>query len=160
MTYNPENFSKNLIKGRIAETLFEQMFRDVGKFTILSFGYEKILPELARKQNDIKAEEAMEIIRRAPDFAVIDNQSHEVQLVEVKYLMNPNQDVVFEDAKRMVGSWRPSYLFLATPKGFYFDKALEIFRKKGDMRELDPQVIPTEQQQKYLVLLNEFIQPK
>jgi hypothetical protein len=44
MNYDPVNFSKNLVKGRIAETLFEQMLRDAGCFTILSFGYEQIIP--------------------------------------------------------------------------------------------------------------------
>ena len=88
MYYDPINFSKNLVKGRIAETIFEQMLRDAECFTILAFGYESVLPELAHRQHDIHAEETMEIIRRAPDFAVINNETHDVHLIEVKYLMN------------------------------------------------------------------------
>ena len=45
-------FSEQLTKGRIAETLFEQMLRDAGGFTILAFGYESVLPELAHRQHD------------------------------------------------------------------------------------------------------------
>lgn len=157
MTYDPIDFSKKLIKGRIAETLFEQMLRDTGCFTILAFGYENILPELVHRQNDIHAQETMEIIRRAPDFAVINNKTHEVHLIEVKYMMNPREDWILRDAERMYKSWKPSHLFLITPEGFFFDKANTIIEKKGFMSRLDHPEIPKELQDKYIKLLNEFI---
>lgn len=159
MNYNPINFSKNLIKGKIAETLFEQMLRDAGCFTILSFGYEQIIPELAHRHNDVKAQETMEIIRRAPDFAVINNDTHDVFLIEVKYLMRPNADTILEDAKRMFDSWKPSYLFLATPEGFYFDKAGDVVKNEGVIHPFIHPQIPKELQDKYTHLLNEFIAP-
>jgi hypothetical protein len=159
MNYDPVTFSRNLIKGRIAESLFEQMLRDAGCFTILSFGYEQIIPELAHRQNDIKAQETMEVIRRSPDFAVINNETHDVFLIEVKYLMHPSPATILNDAKRMVGSWKPAYLFLATPNGFFFDKALDIVKKEGDIAAFSHPQIPQELQDKYLQLLNEFITP-
>lgn len=159
MNYDPVSFSKNLVKGRIAETLFEQMLRDAGSYTILSFGYEHIIPELAHRQNDIHAEETMEIIRVAPDFAVIDNDTHEVYLIEVKYMMNPSADWILADAKRMHQSWKPSYLFLSTPKGFYFDKASVVVQKGGVISALNLPKISKELQEKYTKLLNEFIVP-
>ena len=131
MNHDPIYFSHNLVKGRIAETLFEQMLRDAGGFTILAFGYESVLPELAHRQQDVTAEETMEIIRRAPDFAVINNETHEVHLIEVKYMMRPKTEWVFRAAKQMYESWRPSFLFLATPNGFLFDKASAIVKNKG-----------------------------
>ncbi len=160
MNYDPVNFSKNLVKGRIAETLFEQMLRDAGCFTILSFGYEKIIPELAHRHNDVKAQETMEIIRRAPDFAVINNDTHDVFLIEVKYLMRPTSDIILADAKRMFESWRPSYLFLATPDGFFFDKASDIVKNNGEIRPFQHPQISMELQKKYTQLLNDFIEPK
>ncbi|MFA6007020.1 MAG: hypothetical protein WC784_00020 [Candidatus Shapirobacteria bacterium] len=159
MNYDPINFSKNLVKGRIAETLFEQMLRDAGCFTILSFGYEQIIPELAHRHDDIKAQETMEIIRRAPDFAVINNETHDVFLIEVKYLMRPSTSTILTDAKRMYESWRPSYLFLATPEGFFFDKASDIVKKEGIISPFIHPQIPAELQSKYTKLLNEFIFP-
>jgi hypothetical protein len=39
---------------------------------------------------DIQTEETMEIIRRAPDFAVINNETHDVHLIEVKYMKHPS----------------------------------------------------------------------
>ena len=35
-----ETFIKDLIKGKIAEIIFEQMFRESGRYTILHSGYE------------------------------------------------------------------------------------------------------------------------
>ncbi|MGI6340907.1 MAG: hypothetical protein ACOX0B_01715 [Minisyncoccales bacterium] len=151
------DFSRNLVKGRIAEILFEQMLRDTGYFTILAFGYENIIPELAHRQNDIHAQETMEIIRRAPDFAVIDNESHEVYLVEVKYMMRPTVEKIIAASKRMFESWKPSYLFLATPEGFFFDKANDILEKEGIISPIDNPKIPKELQDKYREILNEFI---
>lgn len=159
MNYDPIYFSKNLVKGRIAETLFEQMLRDAGCFTILSFGYEQIIPELAHRQNDVKAQETMEIIRRAPDFAVINNDTHDVYLIEVKYLMHPTASAILADAQRMFESWKPSYLFLATPEGFYFDKAIDIVKRGGIIEPFRHPQIPDELQLKYTNLLNDFIVP-
>lgn len=151
-------FSEKLLKGKIAETVFEQMFRDTGTFTVLAFGYENILPELAHRKNDIQAKEAMEIIRRAPDFAVIDNKSHDVYLIEVKYMKHSESRWILRDAERMVSSWKPSYLFLASPNGFFFGKASEIIEKNGVMDKLPASWVPFELQEKYLDLLNKFIQ--
>lgn len=156
MNYDPIDFSRNLVKGRIAETIFEQMFRDAGCFTILAFGYENVLPELAHRQNEINFAETMEIIRRAPDFAVIDNKSHDVHLVEVKYMANPKSEWILRDAKRMVESWKPSYLFLVTPNGFFFDKAGDIL-KTEKISPLTHPHISKELQDKYIKILNEFI---
>jgi hypothetical protein len=157
MKFDHIDFSRNLIKGKITETLFEQMLRDSKNFTILAFGYENILPELAHRQGDIHAQETMEIIRRAPDFAVIDNDTHEVYLVEVKYMMNPRSDYILFHANRMYESWKPSYLFLATPEGFYFDKASTILKNGGVMSPLKNRKISKDLQDKYIRLLNDFI---
>jgi hypothetical protein len=39
-----EEFIKDLVKGKIAEIIFEQMFRESGRYTILHSGYEYTLP--------------------------------------------------------------------------------------------------------------------
>lgn len=160
MSYDQISFSRGLVKGRIAETLFEQMLRDAGGFTVLAFGYEKVLPELAERQRDMHIEETMEIIRRAPDFVVINNTTHEVHLIEVKYMKYPETKWILPDADRMRNSWKPSYLFLATPKGFFFDKASTIFENGGVVKKLNHPNISNELQEKYTKLLNEFIPPE
>lgn len=151
------NFSRQLIKGRIAEIVFEQMLRDAGCFTVLSFGYENILPELMRRQHDMQAEETMEIIRRAPDFAVINNESHEVHLIEVKYRKSIQPGGVLQAAERMYASWKPSYLFIATPEGFFFGKVADIVESKGEIAPLNHPKIPADLQEQYLGILNDFL---
>ena len=157
MTQSTFNFSQQLIKGKVAEMIFEQMLREAGTFTILGFGYEKVLPELMHQQGEIKAKETMEIIRRAPDFAIIDNETHEVHLVEVKFRAHNSASQVLEIATNLQKSWRPAYLFLATPKGFYFGKASEIKEKEGHIYPLHIAHVPEELQKKYIGLLNQFI---
>lgn len=156
---NPIEFSKNLVKGRIAETLFEQMLRDAEAFTILEFGYEKVLPELAHRLKDTNAEETMKIIRRAPDFAVIDNTSHDVFLIEVKYIMHPNENIILKDAQKIQEYWKPAYLFLATPSGFYLGKASDIVVANGKINNFNHIKVSQELQDKYKNLLNELIPP-
>jgi hypothetical protein len=158
MTKN--SFPYKLIKGRITETVFEQMMQDTGKFSILPFGYEKTLPTLMNKQKDIQGNEAMDIIRRAPDFAVIENITHKVFLIEVKYLSTPNENTILDYATKIFDTWKPAYLFLATPNGFYFNKASDVVANNGRIDKLDDNDVPQTLQEEYLSLLNEFIKYK
>ena len=88
MKTNEVSFARNLVKGKIAETVFAQMLRSTGQFTVLEFGYEKIIPELVGRgqgEND----EMVEALRTAPDFAVINNKTKVVHLIEVKSRYSP-----------------------------------------------------------------------
>ncbi len=157
MNIDQINFSRQLIKGRVAEMIFEQMLRDAGCFTVLAFGYENILPELMHRQHDVKTEQTMEIIRRAPDFAVINNETHDVHLIEVKYRRHLKEDDIFKIAERMFESWKPSFLFVATQEAFYFGKVSDIVQSGGHIPPLEHQNIPKELQDKYLELMKVFI---
>ena len=154
---NQTEFSRQLIKGKIAELIFDQMLREAGGFTVLAFGYENILPELMHRQHDMKVEQTMEVIRRAPDFAVINNKTHDVHLIEVKYRKQMRPAEVLLLTTRMYESWKPSYLFLATPKGFYFGKVGEIVEAKGKIKPLEHPHIGKPLQERYVKMLNEFI---
>lgn len=157
---NQAKFSEQLIKGKITELIFEQMLREAGAFTVLAFGYENILPELMHRQHDMKTEKTMEVIRRAPDFAVINNNTHDVHLIEVKYRRNMRPSEILSLANKMFESWKPSHLFLATPTGFYFDKVSDIIDQKGKIKPLVHKNISVALQERYLKLLNEFITQK
>ena len=152
---NTAKFSRDLVKGRIAETVFEQMYRDTGSFTVLEFGYEKIVPELVqggyRERDDI-----VETLRNAPDFAVIDNRKKHVRLIEVKYRRRYLAEETLATAERMQKTWNPSYLFIATLGGFYFDSIEDIIQRNGFISPLADDEVPTEIQQKYLSVLTEF----
>lgn len=155
MKTNEITFARNLVKGKIAETVFAQMLRSTGQFTVLEFGYEKIIPELVGRgkgEND----EMVEALRTAPDFAVINNKTKEVHLIEVKYRHNFSNSAVLSIAKRMSASWNPSYLFLATENGFYFGEVKEIMKRKGKVELLDHPQIPKATQESFLRILNDF----
>lgn len=123
------SFTRNLVKGRIAETIFAQMFRDTGQYTVLEFGYEKVMPQLVNG-NYHHDDPVIESLRVVPDFAVINQESKEVRLIEVKYRQALNHKNVLECARKMHASWNPSYLFIATLDGFYFDEISKIIIEK------------------------------
>jgi hypothetical protein len=71
----------NLIKGRIAETLVEQLFLSLG-FQVFKYGMENTIPGIMELLKGVKDEVAMEI-RRMPDLVVYkDNKAH---FIEVKF---------------------------------------------------------------------------
>jgi hypothetical protein len=149
------DFARNLVKGKIAETVFSQMLRETRSFTVLEFGYEKIIPELVQQGYDEK-NVTLETLRTAPDFAVINHQTKEVRLIEVKYMRTLNASYVLKDAQRMQGSWNPSFLFIATLDGFYFDEINTIINNNGSISRFEyPQISP-EVQSKYLQILIDF----
>jgi hypothetical protein len=148
-------FARNLVKGKIAETIFAQMLRETGDFTVLEFGYEKVIPELVQrgyKEDNI----TIETLRTAPDFAVINQKTKEVKLIEVKYLRVLNLEYVMEYAKKMSQSWNPSYLFVATLEGFYFDEINNIIENKGKITPLETSQIKKDLQNQYLKILSDF----
>ena len=110
---NASKFTKNLVKGRVAETIFSQMLRNAECFTVLEFGYEKVIPDLLQ-YNHGHEDPIIETLRTAPDFAVINQETKEVRLVEVKYRRSINVANIKLIAEKMHASWNPSYLFVAT----------------------------------------------
>ncbi len=152
---NNLSFARNLVKGKIAETVFAQMLRETKMFTVLEFGYEKVVPELLQQGYDPN-DGIMQTLRSSPDFAVINHQTKKVHLIEVKYLRQMSPKYMMEYAERMAKSWNPSYLFVATADGFYFDEISEIITNKGKISPLKHSQIPTELQTKYLQILVDF----
>ncbi len=151
-------FSKNLIKGKIAEVVFEQMFREAKKFTIIPFGYENVIPELSQCDNfsNSMAKKVIDNIRNAPDFALISNNKKIVLLVEVKYRLTYDKNEIKEIAEKQKEKWDPSFLFIATSKKFYFDTCLRIVKKDGMASDLSPVCVSNETQNKYLELIRKF----
>jgi hypothetical protein len=149
-------FTRNIIKGKIAEIIFERMLREAGLFTVMHFGYEYILPELANGSKFDRETETMKVIRRAPDFAIINNETKKVHLIEVKYRSSRKNYDILNIALQMSEAWNPSYIFLATKEGFYFDSIKDVVKNKGEISELKHKNIPPELQKKYLKLLNEM----
>lgn len=149
------SFARNLVKGRIAETVFAEMLRETEKFTVLEFGYEKVVPELLARRGG-RDSPVIETLRAAPDFAVINLESKEVKLIEVKYRAHMTPLNTLQCASRMHAAWNPSYLFIATKGGFYFDEVGKIIKNGGHISPLEYPFIPKDLQRRYLQILRDF----
>lgn len=146
----------NMIKGRIAETIFEEMFSEGGNYTIIPFGYEKITPALAKAKRDGLSDKAKEVVANissAPDYALIKNKN--IFLVEVKFFATLTRENVFKLAEDQKLRWNPSWLFVVTRDGFYFGECSRIIKYK-DIQRLSSGWISNEAQQKFLELVKKF----
>lgn len=152
-------FSKNLIKGKIAEMIFERMFAESGEFTILRSGYEYTYPELAQYHQLKFVEEYLTKIRHNPDFILISSDRERAFIVEVKYRAHPDPREIIKMAQLIKNLQNPSFLFIASPDGFFFDSCNKILNNKGEVNRLDTTWVSKEIQDKYLKLINEF-EPK
>ena len=151
------DFTRQLVKVKIAETIFSQMFRESGNFTVLEFGYEKVIPEMIQ-QGFNENNPMIETLRTAPDFAVIDRDTRQVKLIEVKYQRSLSSEYTLKAANRMSQSWNPSYLFIATLGGFYMDEIANIIKNKGQIAKLNHPKINSDLQNDYLQILKRFEQ--
>lgn len=149
-------FSKDLIKGKIAEIIFEQMFRETGEYTIIPFGYENIMPELINCGKSSGAKKVIKNISTAPDFALISQSKESIFLVEVKYRRRFNKEEIKNLAQEQKNRWHPSWIFIATLDGFYFDSCSDIIKNNGEVTALKNGWIKKDLQDKYLALLKEF----
>ncbi len=149
-------YVKNLIKGKIAEIIFEQMFRESGKYTILHSGYEYTLPELAQYGHLAEVKAVMENIRNAPDFILISQDHKEVHLVEVKYRRHRDSKNLKEVVGKTLEIWNPSWLFVASPDGFFFEPCNTVLKNDGKIGALYEKWVDPSIQAQYLKLLNKF----
>src|ERR1051325_5778819 len=156
-----EQFSHDLIKGKIAELIFELMFREAGKFTPLRFGYEYTVPELAQYRKLLEVEGVLNNISNSPDFILISKEKNEngkveVFTVEVKYRARLDQQDTARIAAETLKTWNPSWLFIASPSGFFFSACSWIVRDAGQISPLSDNWVSKELKAKYLELLRDF----
>lgn len=156
-----DKFQHDLIKGKIAELIFELMFRETGRFTALRFGYEYTLPELAQYQHLVEVKKVLDNISNSPDFILIGNEKNkdsklEVFTVEVKYRATPNPKEIKEIAENTLKTWNPSWLFLATPNGFFFSPCSSVVKNEGQVSHLSDSWVSEALKAKYLELLRDF----
>lgn len=149
------NFSRNLIKGKIAEVIFEQMIREEGKYTVVPFGYEHTMPTLAQYRNISEVPEVMDNIADAPDFALISEDKTKIYLVEVKYQQNLDSEKIKECSEKLLARWKSPWIFVATPNSFFCMPCSAVI-KNNEMSPLSENWVIQERQAKYLKLMNEF----
>ncbi len=86
LTKKNYNFHYNMIKGRIAETLIQELFLS-SDFNIFQYGMENTIPWIMELLHWIKTEVATDI-RRMPDLVVHNPDTKSFYFVEVKFRKN------------------------------------------------------------------------
>lgn len=120
-----------MLKGRMAETLFEELMRQSGNI-VYRFGYEAIVQNLTQLEEKFdRYSEVGERIRAIPDFIVIDRKGRP-EFVEVKFRWKPDNELHAESVKILehvakywnakvvfVNCWEQPYFRICEPP--YFD---------------------------------------
>lgn len=150
--------TKNFIKGKILETIFQEMFCEEGEFTVIPLGYEHTTPLLAQYQEYLEVKQVLENIRSTPDFALVSHNEKKVFLVEAKYRNIFTNEDILQIAQSNIERWKFCYLFVASKDGFYFSSYTNIIKSNGEIKSLDDNWIKMDIQNKYLTLLKEFVQ--
>jgi hypothetical protein len=83
LTDKERNYRYNMIKGRIAETLIQELFLSLG-YNVFRYGMENTIPGIMELLKGVRSEVATEI-KRMPDFVIQNPNSSEVYFIEVKF---------------------------------------------------------------------------
>lgn len=127
-----------MLKGRMAETLFEEMMKASGN-VVYRFGYEAIVQNLAQLEEEFDRYNGVgEKIRSIPDFIVLDKKG-EPLLVEVKFRARPNDPLHTETIRILqrldkfwgamlvvVNCWEQPYFRAAMPPYINKEKKVEL----------------------------------
>ncbi len=86
LTPQERTFRYNMVKGRVAETLIQELFLSLG-YNVFHYGMERSVPGIANLIKNNSSPVARDI-RSMPDFTMQDPRKNEVYFVEVKYRAN------------------------------------------------------------------------
>jgi len=86
LTDKQREFRYGMIKGRIAETLIQELFLSLG-YNVFRYGMENTIPGIMELLKGVRSDVAQEI-RRMPDFVMQNPKSKDVYFVEVKFRAN------------------------------------------------------------------------
>jgi hypothetical protein len=81
-------YSLNAIKGRVAETIIQELFLAHG-FNVFHYGMERSIPGIAQLTRKTTGQ-VKDKIRSMPDFVVQNPETHKLHFVEVKYRASGN----------------------------------------------------------------------
>lgn len=77
------NYRYGMIKGRIAETLIQELFLTLG-YNVFRYGMENTIPGIMELLKGVRSDVAQDI-RRMPDFVMQNPKTKDVYFVEVKF---------------------------------------------------------------------------
>lgn len=111
LTEKEKNYRYNMIKGRIAETLIQELFLSL-KFNVFRYGMENTIPGIMELLKGVKSEVAEEI-KRMPDFVVQNPKTNEVFFIEVKF--RASEKFTFSDLPKNY-AWENAYIIIVSKK--------------------------------------------
>ena len=83
LTDKERAYRYGMIKGRIAETLIQELFLSLG-YNVFRYGMENTIPGIMELLKGVRSDVALEI-RRMPDFVMQNPKTKDVHFVEVKF---------------------------------------------------------------------------
>lgn len=83
LTEKERQYRYGMIKGRIAETLIQELFLCLG-YNVFRYGMENTIPGIMELLKGVRSDVAQEI-RRMPDFVIQNPKTKDVYFVEVKF---------------------------------------------------------------------------
>lgn len=81
-----KKFHYNMIKGRVGETLIQELFTSAG-YNVFHYGMERSIPGITNLLKGVRSDVASEI-RSMPDFVMQNPKDQQVYFMEVKYRAN------------------------------------------------------------------------
>ena len=119
--------SDSSIKGRLAETIVEEMFLAMG-YKVFRFGMENTVPGFGDRYLPRRGEVADEV-RKMPDFIVV--KDSQVVYIEVKYRTSGEFDFKSFYTKKGGYPYKNAFFILVTPKHIKVQKASELEKGEG-----------------------------
>lgn len=105
------NYRYGMIKGRIAETLIQELFLSLG-YNVFRYGMENTIPGIMELLKGVRSDVAMEI-RRMPDFVMQNPKTKDVYFVEVKF--RASEEFSFKDLPKNY-PYENAYIILVSKK--------------------------------------------
>ncbi len=131
---NKNNFVESMLKGRMTESLVEELLKESGN-VVYRFGFEAIIQNLTQiKKSFDSYSEAGERIRSIPDFIVIDTNGTSIFL-EVKFRWNgkPHDDDRLR-LERIQSFWNAKIIFVnCIEKPFFRISSSPYIDKRGGL---------------------------
>lgn len=133
MTQENNNYAEGMLKGRMAETLVEELLRKCGN-KVYRFGYEAILQNLTQlKEGFDRHSEVGEQIRAIPDLVVVDKDGN-TDLVEVKFRWSPTlHEKDFDRLERIKNYWGSKVIFVNCSEKPYFRITVSPYIENGKL---------------------------
>jgi hypothetical protein len=140
--------------GARAVELVKEMLTESGNFTVYDFGYEKLFPEIALRQNNADRKGGISVVRQIrfmPDLLVVDEQRGKVYPIEVKHYKKFTPSAAYREAKKYVHYWPNAYLMFIAEDGVRMELISNTVKRKSvKMAKLSKDLVPLNVQSKYL----------